>query len=86
MQVYDGKLYVGTFDASSMLECVGQFVNGNLLTRTPAQGKTQWEYLKTLMKALQATDPDGNGNPDTLGLPLCGGARQQDVYKRQDVS
>ena len=70
MQVYDGKLYVGTFDTSSMLECVGQFVNGNLLTRTPAQWKTQWEYLKTLMKALQATDPDGNGNPDTLAQTI----------------
>ena len=70
MQVYDGKLYVGTFDTSSMLECVGQFVNGNLLTRTPAQWKTQWEYLKALMKALQATDPDGNGNPDTLAQTI----------------
>ena len=70
MQVYDGKLYVGTFDTSSMLECIGQFVNGNLLTRTPAQWKTQWEYLKTLMKALQATDPDGNGNPDTLAQTI----------------
>ena len=70
MQVYDGKLYVGTFDTSSMLECIGQFVNGNLLTRTPAQWKTQWEYLKTLMKALQETDPDGNGNPDTLAQTI----------------
>ena len=70
MQVYDGKLYVGTFDTSSMLECIGQFVNGNLLTRTPAQWKTQWDYLKTLMKALQETDPDGNGNPDTLAQTI----------------
>ena len=70
MQVYDGKLYVGTFDTSSMLECIGQFVNGNLLTRTPAQWKTQWDYLKALMEALQATDPDGNGNPDTLAQTI----------------
>ena len=70
MQVYDGKLYVGTFDTSSMLECIGQFVNGNLLTRTPAQWKTQWDYLKALMKALQMTDPDGNGNPDTLAQTI----------------
>ena len=39
MQVYDGKLYVGTFDTSSMLECIGQFVNGNLLTRTLRSGR-----------------------------------------------
>lgn len=70
MQVYDGKLYVGTFDTSSMLECIGQFVNGSLLTRTPAQWKTQWDYLKALMKALQETDPDGNGNPDTLAQTI----------------
>lgn len=59
--MYDGKLYVGYLDTSSMLECVGQFVNGNLLTRTPAQWKTQWDYLKALMKAPQETNPDGNG-------------------------
>lgn len=53
-----------------MLECIGQFVNGNLLTRTPAQWKTQWDYLKALMEALQATDPDGNGNPDTLAQTI----------------
>ena len=70
MEVYDGKLYVGLCDDSSRLECIGQFVNGNLLTRTPAQWKTQWEYLKTLMKALQMTDPDGNGNPDTLAQTI----------------
>ena len=37
MEVYDGKLYVGTHDASSLLECFGQFVNGNLLKRVPAE-------------------------------------------------
>lgn len=63
MEVYDGKLYVGTHDASSLLECFGQFVNGNLLRRTPSEWKDQWSYLKALMKALQTVDPNGTGNP-----------------------
>ena len=66
MEVYDGKLYVGTHDASSLLECFGQFVNGNLLKRTPSEWKDQWNYLKALMKALATVDPNGTGNPDTL--------------------
>ena len=68
MEVYDGKLYVGTHDASSLLECFGQFVNGNLLKRTPSEWKDQWSYLKALMKALETVDP--NGNPDALAQTI----------------
>lgn len=70
MEVYDGKLYVGTHDASSLLECLGQFVNGNLLKRTPSEWKDQWNYLKALMKALATVDPNGTGNPDTLAQTI----------------
>ena len=70
MEVYDGKLYVGTHDASSLMECFGQFVNGNLLKRTPSEWKDQWSYLKALMKALETVDPNGNGNPDALAQTI----------------
>ena len=70
MEVYDGKLYVGTHDASSLLECFGQFVNGNLLKRTPSEWKDQWSYLKALMKALQEVDADGAGNINTLAKTI----------------
>ena len=70
MEVYDGKLYVGTHDASSLLECFGQFVNGNLLKRTPSEWKDQWSYLKALMKALETVDPNGTGNPDALAQTI----------------
>lgn len=70
MEVYDGKLYVGTHNASSLLECFGQFVNGNLLKRTPSEWKDQWSYLKALMKALETVDPNGTGNPDTLAQTI----------------
>lgn len=70
MEVYDGKLYVGTFDTSSLMECFGQFVNGNLLKRTPSEWKDQWDYLKALMEALTTVDPNGTGNPDTLAQTI----------------
>ena len=70
MQVYDGKLYVGTFDTSSLLQVMGQFVNGDLLRQTPEAWKSQWEYLKALMKALQEADADGTGNPNTLAQTI----------------
>ena len=70
MQVYDGKLYVGTFDTSSLLQVMGQFVNGDLLRQSPEAWKSQWEYLKALMKALQEADADGTGNPNTLAKAI----------------
>ena len=70
MQVYDGKLYVGTFDTSSLLQVLGQFVNGDLRRQTPEAWKSQWKYLKALMKALQEADADGTGNPNTLAQTI----------------
>ena len=70
MQVYDGKLYVGTFDTSSLLQVMGQCVNGDLLRQTPEAWKSQWKYLKALMKALQEADADGTGNPSTLAQTI----------------
>ena len=70
MEVYDGKLYIGTFDTSSLLQVMGQFVNGDLLRQTPEAWKSQWKYLKALMKALQEADADGTGNPSTLAQTI----------------
>lgn len=52
MQVYNGKLYVGTFDTSSLLEPVGQFSNGDILRRTPEEWEKQIQYIITLLEKL----------------------------------
>ena len=52
MQVYDGKLYVGTFDTSSLLEPIGQFSNGDIIGMTPEQWRQQMELIKELLKLL----------------------------------
>ena len=52
MRAYQGKLYVGTFDNSSLLEPVGQFTNGDLLEMTPEEWKSQINYLKVLIQVL----------------------------------
>ncbi len=49
MSEYNGKLYVGTFDTSSLLEPIGQFANGNLLSMTPAEWASLIGYIKTLL-------------------------------------
>lgn len=52
MEVYDGKLYIGTFDTSSLLQVFGQFVNGDLITQSRSEWKSQIQYLKILMELL----------------------------------
>lgn len=60
MQEYDGKLYIGTFDTSSLLQVFGQFVNGDLITQSPSEWKSQIDYLKTLMDVVyEANFGDG---------------------------
>ena len=64
MQVYDGKLYVGTFDTSSLLEPIGQFSNGDIIGMTPEQWETQLQYIKELLELLK----NKNDNPDKTAI------------------
>lgn len=52
MQVYNNKLYVGTFDTSSLLEPIGQLTNGDLLKMTDEEWQSQIEYIKVLAKLI----------------------------------
>ena len=52
MEVYDGKLYIGTFDTSSLLEPIGQFSNGDIIGMTPEQWATQLQYIEELLELL----------------------------------
>ena len=49
MADHNGKLYVGTFDTSSLLEPIGQFANGDLLTMSPSEWASLIGYIKTFI-------------------------------------
>ena len=51
-KVYDGKLYIGTFDSSSLLQPAGQFTNGDLLKMSKEEWKSQLNYLKVFIELL----------------------------------
>lgn len=51
-KVFDGKLFLGTFDTSSLLEPLGQFTNGDLLSMSAEEWASQLNYLKVLIKLL----------------------------------
>ena len=54
MQVYNNKLYVGTFDTSSLLEPIGQFTNGDLLNMTDEEWNSQIAYIKALIDLIKS--------------------------------
>ncbi len=51
-KVYDGKLYFGTFDSSSLLHPIGQLSNGDLLKMSKEEWKSQLNYLKVFIELL----------------------------------
>ena len=61
MTVYDGKLYIGTFDTSSLLEPIGQFSNGDIIRMSPDEWETQIQYLRELIELLFKSDGEGDG-------------------------
>lgn len=58
MQVYDGKLYVGTFDTSSFLQPLGQFSNGDLITQSWSRWKSQINYIKQLAEVISESNEE----------------------------
>ena len=65
MQEFDGKLYVGTFDTSSLLETIGQFTNGDLIHMTPEEWKRQIKYLIDFLSSIQPEPSTGDSQPVT---------------------
>ncbi len=56
MEEYNGKLFVGTFDTSSLLEPIGQFSNGDLLSMTPSEWASLIGYIKTFVEISTAAE------------------------------
>ena len=63
-KVFDDKLFLGTFDTSSLLEPLGQFTNGDLLHMSRDEWASQIGYLKVLLKLL--LDKNKNNGDGTL--------------------
>lgn len=59
MTEYDGKLYVGTFDTSSLLEPIGQFSNGDINNMTREEWESLLAFIRTLLKLQQKEQGDG---------------------------
>lgn len=53
MTVYNDKLYCGTFDTSSLLQPVGQFVNGEMKNWSKDQWNSLFNYIRVLLKLTQ---------------------------------
>ena len=51
-KVFDGKLFIGTFDTSSLLEPLGQFTNGDLLKMSRDEWASQLNYLKVMLQLI----------------------------------
>lgn len=56
MESYNGKLYVGTFDIGSLAYPIMQFTNSDILKRTPAEWKTQIQYIVDLIELITGGD------------------------------
>lgn len=59
MTEYDGKLFVGTFDTSSLLEPVGQFFNGDMENMTQEEWEQLIEFIRALLELQQHTGEIG---------------------------
>ena len=57
--VYDGKLYVGTMDSTTLLEPIAQLTNGDLLEMDKAEWKSQLNYIRVLLQLMTKKEDSG---------------------------
>lgn len=67
MNVYGGKLYVGTFDTSSLLHCITQFINGDMADMTPEEWEKLIEFIRILLE-MQNSGEEGGNNANVARL------------------
>ena len=70
--VWHDKLYLGTFDTSSLLEPLGQFVNGDLLRMSKEEWVSQLGYIRTAIQVATSKLADrlaGTNGADPAALP-----------------
>lgn len=58
MTSYNGKLFVGTFDTSSLLQPIGQFVNKDLITMSRAEWRQLIGYIEKFLEASNAAQEE----------------------------
>lgn len=68
MEEYNGKLYVGTFDTSSLLEPIGQFANGNLLTMSLKDWQKLIDYILTFLSIRAGVEGENGEAADMIEL------------------
>lgn len=68
MEEYNGKLYVGTFDTSSLLEPVGQFANGDLVTMSMNEWKDLLDYAMTFLSISAGVQGENGESADIITL------------------
>lgn len=59
MTEYNGKLFVGTFDTSSLLEPIAQFSNGDINNMTPEEWEQLLGFIRTLLQLQGGKDDTG---------------------------
>lgn len=60
--VYDGKLYVGTMDTTTLLEPIAQFTNGDLLEMDKSEWKSQLDYIRVLLELMTKKDDSSDSS------------------------
>ena len=85
-KVYDGKLYFGTFDSSSLLQPIGQFTNGDLLKMSKEEWKSQLNYLKVFIELLLSKYIEYPTQPITAAETDSDEAKVEEDTKEVDLT
>ena len=85
-KVYDGKLYFGTFDSSSLLQPIGQLSNGDLLKMSKEEWKSQLNYLKVFIELLLSKYVEYPTQPITAAETDADEAKVEEDTKEADLT
>lgn len=67
--VYNGKLYVGTMDTTTLLEPIAQFTNGDVLKMSKEEWKSQIDYIRVMLELLFKQKDDAEQSTEITEQP-----------------
>ncbi|MBQ8539305.1 MAG: dockerin type I repeat-containing protein [Ruminococcus sp.] len=85
MENYNGQLYVGTFDITSLVHPIAQFTNGDIFKMTKEEWDSQIDYIKQVLDHLGLI-PECDKDIAATGASLEIAALADDIDALEDLS
>lgn len=84
--VYNGKLYVGTMDTTTLLEPITKFTNGDIMKMSKEEWESQLNYLRVLLELMFKKPVKDYSADESAERPVVDGEPAENVQENAAIN